>query len=95
MNKPQDPQARKPGSTTDADRSRPDRTGSGPDETESVVGEEDPGSSLEQFTDLMHEAPAQRAAPADDGTLAPRQGDAARREPGGAPANPGKPRPGS
>jgi hypothetical protein len=37
-----------------------------PDEVESVAGEEDPGSALEQFSDLMHDTPADSdAGPAE------------------------------
>lgn len=35
------------------------------DAAESVAGEEDPGSALEQFSDLMHDSPAQDEAAAD------------------------------
>jgi hypothetical protein len=33
-----------------------------PDEVDSVAGEEDPGSALEQFSDLMHDNPAESSA---------------------------------
>lgn len=37
------------------------------EDTESVAGEEDPGSALEQFSDLMHEAPRPGQVPAAEG----------------------------
>lgn len=41
------------------------KRGSRLDAGESVAGEEDPGSALEQFSDLMHDAPAEGGAAAD------------------------------
>ncbi|MBA3596353.1 MAG: hypothetical protein H0W40_03115 [Methylibium sp.] len=60
-----------------------DRKARRPDAAESVAGEEDPGSALEQFSDLMHDAPAQggeaanpaAAQPSDAGTRRRRSDD--------------------
>ncbi|MBA2721790.1 MAG: hypothetical protein H0W48_06540 [Methylibium sp.] len=60
------------------DAATSDRKGKRPDAAESVAGEEDPGSALEQFSDLMHDAPAQ-GGEADNPAAAQSQGTEPRR----------------